>query len=296
MSETLGVLIAILSSTFGGTSGAVTRYLVGAMDPVTLASFRFGIGFLVLLPLALMLRSKLPQGRDLIGVALLGVMFFAVFFVFYNIALAFTTTARGALALSTLPLWTMVVAALLGAEALTARKTLGVLIAVGGVAVALAAGLTSAPAGAWRGDLIMVGATLCMAFYNVWSRPFISRSSALGFITASMGAGAICLVAVAVTTGGFAVTRTFSGKEWIAVTYLGVFGGALAFFLWVFALRLTTPTRVANTMTVNPIAASLLAAVIVDEPIGWNLIVGLVAVGAGICLASSGTAEVKTKK
>jgi drug/metabolite transporter (DMT)-like permease len=70
----------------------------------------------------------------------------------------------------------------------------------------------------------------------------------------------------------------------------------LAFFLWVFALRLTTPTRVSNTMTVNPIAASLLAAVIVDEPIGWNLIVGLVAVGAGICLASSGTAEVKTKK
>ena len=296
MSETLGVLIAILSSTFGGTSGAVTRYLVGAIDPVTLASFRFGIGFVVLLPLALMLRSKLPQGRDLIGAALLGVMFFAVFFVFYNIAMRYTATARGALALSTLPLWTMVVAALLGAEALTGRKTLGVLIAVGGVAVALAAGLTSAPAGAWRGDLIMVGATLCMAFYNVWSRPFIARSSALGFITASMGAGAICLVAVAVITGGFAVTRTFSGEQWIAVTYLGVFGGALAFFLWVFALRLTTPTRVANTMTVNPIAASLLAAVIVDEPIGWNLIVGLVAVGSGIFLASSGGATVKTKK
>ncbi len=297
MSETLGVLIAILSSTFGGTSGAVTRYLVGAIDPVTLASFRFGIGFAVLLPIALMLRSKLPRGRDLVGAALLGIMFFAVVFVFYNIALAYTTTARGALALSTLPLWTMVVAALLGAEALTARKTLGVLIAVGGVAVALAAGLAAAPAGAWRGDLIMAGATLCMAFYNVWSRPFIARSSPLGFVTASMGAGAICLVAVAGISGGFAVTRGFAAPQWIAVTYLGVFGGAAAFFLWVLALRLTTPTRVANTMTVNPIAASLLAAVIVDEPIGWNLIVGLVAVGAGIWLASSaGTTGVKTKK
>ena len=36
--------------------------------------------------------------------------------------MAFTTAARGALALSTLPLWTMAVAALLGAEPLTARK------------------------------------------------------------------------------------------------------------------------------------------------------------------------------
>src|SRR5215213_7826191 len=116
-SERAGVLIAVLSSTFGGTAGAVTRYVVGSIDPVTIAAFRFGIGIAVLLPLALALRSALPRGRDWTGVALLGVMFFAVFFVFYNVALAYTTAARGALALSTLPLWTMVVAALLGAEA-----------------------------------------------------------------------------------------------------------------------------------------------------------------------------------
>jgi drug/metabolite transporter (DMT)-like permease len=287
MTETIGVLIAVLSSTFGGMAGAVTRFVVGSIDPVTIAAFRFGIGVAVLLPLVLILRSAFPPRRDWVGVALLGVMFFAIFFVFYNIALAYTTAARGALALSTLPLWTMVVAALLGAEPLTARKTLGVLIAVGGVAMALAAGLGSAPQGAWRGDLIMVTATLCMAFYNVWSRPFIGRSSPLGFVTASMGAGAICLVVVAAASGGFAVTQSFSAAQWLAVLYLGVFGGAAAFFLWVLALRMTTPTRVANTMTVNPIAASLLAAVLVHEPIGWNLVIGLIAVAAGIWLAST---------
>src|SRR5436305_225053 len=287
MNDRVGVLIAVLSSALGGTAAAVTRYVVGSLDPVTIAAFRFGIGVMVLLPLALMLRSAFPRGRDWLGVALLGVMFFAVFFVFYNVAMAYTTAARGALALSTLPLWTMVVAALLGAEPLTARKTLGVLIAVGGVAVALLAGLGSAPPGAWRGDLIMVAATLCMALYNVWSQPFIARSSALGFITASMGAGAVCLVAVAAFSGGFAVTQSFGASQWLAVLYLGAFGGAAAFFLWVLALRMTTPTRVANTMTVNPIAASLLAAVLVGEPIGWNLVIGLIAVAAGIWLAST---------
>jgi drug/metabolite transporter (DMT)-like permease len=287
MSERAGVLIAVLSSTFGGTAAAVTRFVVDMVDPVTLAAFRFGIGVLLLLPLALMLRSRWPRGRDWIGVGGLGVLFFALFFVFYNIAMAHTTAARGALALSTLPLWTMVVAALLGAEALTARKSLGVLIAVGGVTLALAAGLSSAPEGAWRGDLIMFGATLCMAFYNVWARPFIARSSPLGFVTASMGAGALCLLLVASAGGGLDVTRAFGPAQWVAVVYLGACGGAAAFFLWVLALRMTTPTRVANTMTVNPIAASLLAAVIVAEPIGLNLIVGLAAVAGGIWLASS---------
>jgi len=266
---------------------------VNTIDPVTLAALRFGIGALLLVPLAVLLRSTLPRGRDWIGVALLGVGFFAVFFVLYNVALAYTTAARGALALSTLPLWTMVVAGLAGAEPLTRRKTLGVLAAVGGVGIALAAGLAAAPPGAWRGDLIMLGSTLCMAFYNVWSRPFIARSSPLGFVTASMGAGALCLVAVATMRGGFAVVGGFDLARWVAVIYLGAFGGAAAFFLWVLALRLTTPTRVANTMTVNPIAASLLAALIVAEPVGWNLIVGLVAVACGIWLAAS---ESATKK
>jgi len=40
-------------------------------------------------------------------------------------------------------------------------------------------------------------------------------------------------------------------------------------------------------MTVNPVAASLLAAVLIGEPLGVHLLFGVVAVAAGIWLASS---------
>jgi drug/metabolite transporter (DMT)-like permease len=294
VSERIGVWAAVLSSTFGGMAAAVTRFAIGDIDPVTLAAFRFGGGVLFLLPLAFALRSRWPQGRDWIGVAGLGLMFFAFFFILYNQAMAYTTASRGALALSVLPLATMVVGALLGIEKLTRRKTTGVLIAVAGVAVALATGLATAPPGAWRGDAIMVTATLCMALYNVWSRPFIARSSALGFVTSGMAIGGAALVLVAAFSGGFAVTGHFGTGQILAVTYLAVFGGAVAFFLWVFALQHTTPTRVASTMTVNPIAASLLAALIVSEPIGLPLLVGIVAVGTGIWVATTERVRART--
>ena len=125
----------------------------------------------------------------------LGLCFFGLFFILYNIALGYTTAARASLALSTLPLQTMLVGGMLGIEPLTLRKSLGVGIAMLGVFAALASGLAAAPAGAWRGELIMTGAVLCMAFYNVWSRAFIQRSSALGFLAVGMGAGAAALVA-----------------------------------------------------------------------------------------------------
>ena len=287
MSEWIGVSIALASSCLGGTAAAITRYLVGNADPVTLAILRWGIGFACLLPTALCLGVRWPPRRDWPAVAGLGLCFFGVFFVLYNVAIGFTTAARASLALATLPLHTMVVGALLGIEPLTIRKTAGVCVAVLGVIAALASGLSAAPSGAWRGELIMTGAVFCMAFYNVWSRPFIQRSSALGFLTVGMGAGAAALVLVGSLTGSVAALGSLNAPQWIAGVYLGVGGGALAFILWVMALERATPTRVASTMTVNPLAAGLLAVQLVGEPITPNLVFGLVAVFAGIWIATT---------
>jgi drug/metabolite transporter (DMT)-like permease len=130
MGEWFGVLLAIVSSCLGGTAAAVTRYLVADADPITLAMLRWGIGFLCVLPAALMLGAKWPLRRDWPAVSGLGLCFFGLFFVLYNIAMAYTTAARASLALSTLPLQTMIAGALLGIEPLTARKSIGVAIAV----------------------------------------------------------------------------------------------------------------------------------------------------------------------
>ena len=290
MGEWVGVSIALLSSCLGGMAAAITRYLVGGADPIALAILRWGIGFVCLLPAAFLLKVRWPQQRDWPAVALLGLAFFGLFFILYNIAIGFTTAARASLALATLPLHTMMVAALLGVERLTLRKSIGVCVAVLGVMGALAAGLSAAPAGAWRGELIMTAAVFCMVFYNVLSRPFMQRSSALGFLSVAMGAGAAALVLVGLFTGSIAALKSFGTSQWIAGIYLGVGGGAAAFILWALALERATPTRVASTMTVNPIAAALLATQLVGEPITFNLVFGLIAVFAGIWIA---TTEIK---
>ena len=287
MGESWGVLAAVLSSALGGTSIGATRYLVNAIDPLAIGSFRFGIGFVLLLPVVLLQGGRWPQRADWPAVAGLGLLFFAVFPLLFNASLIFTTAARGALALSTLPLLTMVVGAVLGSEALTLRKSLGVVIAMLGVAIALLSGLTSAPAGAWRGDLLMVGAALCMAFYSIWSKPFIARAGPLSFTTMAMGVGAACLILISCGRGSFAPVADFGPAQWLAATYLGAFGSALTFYLWAFALARTTPTRVAISVTVNPVAASLVGALLLHEPISWNLVGGILTVFAGIWIATT---------
>ena len=287
MDERIGILMAVLSSAIGGTSAAVVRYMIGSTDPITLSALRFGAGFLLLLPVALLRRGPWPKGRDWVGVVGLGILFFGLCFALFNWALSFTTAARGALAMSTLPLLTMLAGAVLGVERLSFRKSVGVFIAIGGTTLALLTGLAAAPAGAWRGDVIMLLAALCYALYNVWSRPFIRRSGPLAYVTATMGAGSACLIIIAWVGGGFGAVASYDAAQWLAVVYLGSIASALSSFLWIAALERTTPTRVASASTLNPVTASALAAIILGEPIGLNLIVGIVAVLAGIWIAST---------
>ncbi len=285
--EGVGVLMAMLSSAIGGTSAALIRFMIGSTDPISLSALRFGGGFLSLLPIALLLRSPWPKGRDWIGVVGLGILFFGVCFYLFNWALSFTTAARGALAMSTLPLLTMAVGAALGVERLSWRKSVGVSIAIVGAALALITGLDTAPPEALRGDLIMVASALCYAFYNVWSRPFIKRSAPLTYTAATMGAGAGFVVLLAWVSGGFSVLIGYDASQWLAVAYLGTIGSALSTYFWVSALERTTPTRVACTTTLNPVTASALGAIILGEPIGLNIVIGIGAVLAGIWIATT---------
>jgi drug/metabolite transporter (DMT)-like permease len=289
MSERIGVLAALLSSTLGGTVAAMTRFVIADIDPLTLAALRFGGAFLVLLPVVFASRQPWPRGRDWLAVALLGGVYFCLYQALYNVAFVYTTATHGSMVGATLGFMTMLVAALFGVERLTARKTTGVVVATAGVAVALATGL-DAPQGAWRGDLIMLAGIFCWACYNVWSRCFIARSSPLTFLTGGMGFGAAFLLAIAYLRGGFGTVVAFGPAQWTALVYLAAVGTPVALYLWVFALRHASPTRVASTMAMHPVSASILAAIIIGEPIGFNLLVGVIAILGGIWIAASGRA------
>lgn len=103
-----------------------------------------------------------------------------------------------------------------------------------------------------------------------------------------MGDGRRCALArpLALLQGLGTHTRTISLNGWLAVLFLGTLGGAVGFGLWSYALRRSTPSRVAVFLALNPISAIALGVFLLGEPITMRLILALVAVLAGINLAT----------
>jgi drug/metabolite transporter (DMT)-like permease len=205
---------------------------------------------------------------------------------FFSAALQYVPAARGALVLSTQPLLTLALAVLLKRERFTWAKAGGAVIALLGVAFALGDRVAVAGADVLRGDLLMFGAAVTGSIYNVTSGYYLRKYPALVLCSVMVPVGALALLAAIVIGGDYSGFTGFSWRGWCAIGYLMTIGGAVTFFLWIWALEHTTPSRVAITVTMNPVAAVILGALILSEPVTWRLLVGLAAIIAGITAAN----------
>ena len=77
-------------------------------------------------------------------------------------------------------------------------------------------------------------------------------------------------------------SRRIDGEIAVLILFLGIFGGALGFFLWTFALTRLTPTQVAVYVNVNPMVAIIMGAVLLAEKLTGVFVVGFVAVVVGV--------------
>jgi drug/metabolite transporter (DMT)-like permease len=281
-----GVTAAVVSSILGGTNIVATRAIADVFDPEMLGVLRFGLAGLLLLPLAIRRHGPRVPRSEFGRLLLLGLLLFTLQPLLYNFSLVSTTAARAALAMSTMPLLTMLLSAAVGHERLTRRRTLGVLLAMAGVALALLAGLGEAPEGAWIGDLVMLACAGVMAVFNVLCPPVVGRVGVLPFTCFAMLWGILPLELAAGLTGDFAALPLAPLAAWAAVAYLGIVGGVCSFLLWSYALKTAPPTLCAVTVSLNPVAAVFIGALWLGEQAGLFQILGLAAVCLGIWVAA----------
>jgi drug/metabolite transporter (DMT)-like permease len=282
----LAVLAAALSASIGGSAVVATRLAVPESNALTVTFLRFLGASLVMLAFTLPRAKIRIDWRDLPPVAGLALVQFALFAWFFSASLQYIPAARGALVLSTQPLITLALAALLKRERFTMAKAAGGVVALLGVAFALGDRVSVPGADTTRGDLLMFGAAVTGSIYNVTSGVYLRKYPSLVLCSVMLPIGAFALLAAIVVGGDWSGFLTFSWRGWLAIAYLMTIGGAVTFFLWIWALEHTTPSRVAITVTMNPVSAVILGSIILSEPVTWRLLLGLAAIILGITLAN----------
>lgn len=288
-------LAAGLSTSFGGSSFVAMRFLVTETEPITVAFLRNGGAALVLLPIALVFVRRWPGPRELLIIGIMGTFFFGVVQFMFASALTYTTSGRAALTFMSTPFLTLILAALLRAERPTLLKFVGVLLASAGVVIALGQS-SAAPPDAWIGDLIVLLGALITAGFNVLSGHWLRLHDPLVVAVAGVVPAAALLFAMALAMGAPTVSPELSTLGWLAIGFIALFGGAVSYMLWLWALRHTTPTLAAVSLPMNPLMALVWGAVLLDEPATMSMIVGFILVIIGIATTNWRPRQTPTQK
>ena len=286
MAKFLPMAAAAMTGIFVGATIVATRFVIDQTNPASLAFWRYLIGSCCLLPPLLLSARVRFARRDLLPIALLGIIQFGVVVALLNYALQFIPSARAALIFASFPLLTMIFAAAFGYEQLTALKVLGVVLTGVGVSFALGEkaiqpGISTA---GWIGELAVFASALSGAICSVLYRPYLRKYSTLPVSVFAMLASVVFLAALAAGEGLFNSLPRFTRGGWLAVGFIGTSSG-IGYYLWLWALNHTTPTRVTVFLALSPVTATILGGIFLAEKISTIFLWGLLCVGTGLWLS-----------
>ncbi|WP_151717235.1 DMT family transporter [Gemmobacter serpentinus] len=264
-----------LSLLWGGSFFFVEIALTG----LPLLSVVWGRVALGALCLAVMLRGQWPRGaavwRALAGMGLLNC---AVPFSLLAFAQGEISGALAAILNATTPLWTVLVAHLAGAEALTARRLAGLGFGFAGVVVMAGGGVGSPPA-----LLACMGAALCYAVAGVWGR----RLARMGVRPLQAGFGQVLMASVLLLPLWLWFDRPWglampAPQVWGALVGIAVLSTALAYALYFRLLATAGAVNLALVTFLIPVSAAALGALFLGTRLGPAHFMGFGLIALGL--------------
>jgi drug/metabolite transporter (DMT)-like permease len=281
--------LALVVVLFGVAWPVMKVGLEDGATPLWFATARAGLSAAASFALVLALgRWRLPGRQDLPIILSVGIFQITCFFALSNLGLRFVSAGRSAVLAYTTSLWIVPLAALAG-ERVGARRLIGVVVGLGGVAVLLDPLSQGLSREVLLGDGCLLLAALAWALAIVHARRHVWRLSPLQVLPWQMLLATILL-------GGLALAAEPGGglpPRWpvaLSLAYLGIIAGPIASSSAMSVAR-ALPTVVSSIGFLGvPVVGIVLSTLWLGEPVSWPLATGalLVLLGLGLVALSGG--------
>ncbi len=275
--ETLGLILGTIGVVIFGVTLPMTRIAVISLDPWFVTSGRAMLAGLIALVVLLVLRKRMPHGRDfwmLLAGSICTIMGFPGFTGF---AMRLVPASHGGVVLGILPLAVAAFAALTAGE----RPSRGFWIsALVGAALVIGFSLRDGGGSFGEGDLLLVGSVIsASAGYTAFARLTKSRPG-WEVISWAVVIGLPLTIPLAIFTAPVNL-HAVPLAHWGAFLYLGLMSQYIGFFFWNTGLAMGGQARVSQTQLLQTFVTLGCAAIINGERVDlltWAFAIAVVAV------------------
>lgn len=280
----VGLALIVVSATAFGALPILAKaaYADGA-DPVAVLCGRFVIATAVMLALARTRGARLPRGRLLGGLAVLGGIAYVGQSLTFFTAADLIPVSLASLLFYVYPALVVALAVVFLHDRVGPRRLVALVAALIGTSLTVGASLGG-------GDPVGIGlallAALCYVGYIVVGSRLAPRAGALAGSTVVMGAAAVSFLALTLVTRP-AFPASASG--WAAVTGLALLSTVVAVTTFFAGVERIGPADASTLSTLEPLVTVVLAALLLDERLGpVQLAGGVLILAAAVVVARSG--------
>ncbi len=285
----LKLLGAVLA--WGGTFIAAKYAVIDASIEIS-ALLRFSEASLVLLLILKLQLGRLPRlnAQQLYYIVLLGLTGVSLYNLFFFFGLQTVEAGRGALIITSNPLWVALGSVWFFRQRFGWINILGFLICSLGVAIVLSRGHLAIlfSQGVALGELSLLGCALSWAAYTLIGKKLMNSSSPLqplALVTYSCVSGSLLLLLWIVISGHpLRIHNTIN--LWTSISYLSLLG-TVAGFVWFFqGVQKIGAAQAAVFVFFVPVSAILLGFLILNEAITLSLFIGAVLIIGGVAMVN----------
>jgi drug/metabolite transporter (DMT)-like permease len=263
----------------------VSKYILDeGFRPLAYSSVRYACAALVFVAITLAWEGSLRIGTSQLPLVLVCTVLLFANQLSFVYALKFTTATTVALLFGTLPIFTAILARGSGVEHLSARFWAAAVLSFAGVAL-VAIGSGGDLSSNLKGDALAVTGSITWAGYSVAISPLMRRYSPFRL-------SAVFLAAVTVPlalAGSHQLANQsfhFGALVWLGFAFAVLGPLVTTNLLWFTAIDRVGPSRASLFANLQPFLAALIALLLLSETITTVQVVGGLAIGGGIVLAS----------
>lgn len=259
------------------------KMLAGTIPSFAFAFLRYGLSSLALLPFVLIRPKEKIKMRDLPVILFLGFSLVLMFNALYFIALYYASATSVALIGATNPILTMIISAIIYRHVPNRYQLFAFLLSFIGAALVITQGKTGyAILEGSIGELLTLAAVLCHIMYTLALKKISAHYSPL-FLTFTTGISGMLFVLPFIANREFgSVTITLTSFQWFLLAYIGIFGTALAIYLYSVAVKHMGPARTSLiSWSAMPVFVMGLAYILLGETITlWQALGGLLVISS----------------
>ncbi len=262
------------------------KEILHELGPSTLTILRFAIADVGLLILFAAVPSTRPrfERSDWWRLVVLGITGVPGYHLALNWGEQRTSASVASLIVATAPVMVAIASAGILRERVTARRWLGIVLALAGVVVLATASHGDGTSTRFTGVLVAILAPVSWAVYIIVAKPLTERASSLQVTATGMLIGSVALLPF-VSGQTIHEIGNLSASGWAWMAQLSVGSTLLGYFLFVWALARLEATKVAVFLYGVPVVAILSAWLILDEPLGLTVLAAAALVITGVVLA-----------